>query len=230
MSTAAVTANSPSTTHLDGIGDRPALAPNLEPVALAAVGLPAGTWGVVTWADDEPALYGDAHQNVISAKRAASSAAGLPGVGRVYLVRRCPVAVTVYALSYPDRGSMLGSLAIDDEGGHPTYADAWHHLMFSITGDPTHDDDHAHTLLEAWRQAHGLPASATALAVIIAVTDAHRDPLAYLNAYVRVLGGNLHADALAAHRADTQHVPAAEVDKHVREIAAALGKRHARTA
>lgn len=227
------------TVSLDGIGDRPALAAELHPVALCAAltmsppgrpAMPAGTWGVVVWpADtDTPTLAVAGRQSVIIAHRLADLAATANPTDRVYLVRRCPVAVTVHSLTYPHRGHLLGSLPVDANEAS-RYAGAWHHAMNSASGDNLRDEQHAHNLLETWRRAHGLTAGTSAVDIITAVAAAPRTPLEYLNAYCMVLSGALHADAETTHRAATQHVPAHLLDDRVRAIADQFSARYATT-
>lgn len=228
------TANAPTPTiHLDGIGEVPALPEELHPVAaIAAVelpaGLPIGTWGVVAWpaGADTPTLVERNHQTVIAARRYADRIVTTWGTNRVYLVRRCPTAVTVHSLAYPNRGHLLGSLEADAGA----YADAWNHAMCGVTGDPLRDGQHAQSLIAAWRRAHGLPAATSALDVVHAVTGSPLSPMEYLNAYCLVLAGNLHADAVTAHRAADQHVAPELVDDRVRQLGDQLRERYSRTA
>lgn len=200
------------TVYLHGIGHVPALAPEMHPVGLAAAeALPTGTWGVVAWpaGNPVPTLVESDRPSVIHAQRLAADIARAWDTDRVYLVRRCPVAVTVHSRVYPDAGHLLGSLPVAADG-YDKYRDAWHHILHSSTGDPQRDSAHVRNIEAAWRLAHGIAESAPPVDVVNAVAGGPLPAGVYLTAYIAVLAGNLHADAqnrpAATHRPDYQVV------------------------
>jgi hypothetical protein len=189
-----------ATVHLEGIGDVPALPDHLHPVAALAAYMAARTWGVVAWAPNtDPELVESGKPNGIVADRLA--AAYVPEWGqRVYLVYRCPRAVTVHTRDISHPGHLLGSLpaGADVVGA----ASGWRHVLADFTGDPGHDTDHNALIFETWRRAHELPADATGEDVLTALAEPLPDRV-YLVTYTRLIFEGLHEHA--GHRTTPTH-------------------------
>lgn len=179
------------TVELPGFGAVPALPEELEPVALAAAEISAGTWGVVAWpmGDAAPRVIESDRQNPLWAARLGADLARSWRTDQVWLVRRMPGAVTVHTLDYAHPGNTLGTMLVEPAGAD-TYPDAWQHVLDSNTGDPDRDGLRRRSIFEAWRDAHGFAATASALDVITAATATPCEPLRYQRAYVLIVAAS----------------------------------------
>jgi hypothetical protein len=100
-----------ATITFEGAGPVPALPAELRPVALAARDLTARTWGVVIWPDDEPTLVAGGQASGVAAARLADVLADTYGHA-VFVVYRCPTAVTVHTRDVGHPRNTLGTLAV----------------------------------------------------------------------------------------------------------------------
>jgi hypothetical protein len=103
-----------ATITFDAAGVVPALPTELYPVALAAVDLPVRTWGVVVW-PDEPTLAAGGMAHSVAATQLAEVLTGSYGPA-VYVVYRCPAAVTVHTIDTGHAHNTLGTLTVE---AHP---------------------------------------------------------------------------------------------------------------
>jgi hypothetical protein len=105
-----------ATITFEGAGPVPALPAELRPVALAARDLTARTWGVVIWPDDEPTLVAGGQASSVAAARLADVLADTYGHA-VFVVYRCPTAVTVHTRDVGHPRNTLGTLDVPGQPG-----------------------------------------------------------------------------------------------------------------
>lgn len=103
------------TTTIESAGAVPALPEELHPIAHAARDLPARTWGVAIWPDEQPTLAAAGLPNSVVAAKMAAILAAWYGQA-VFVVYRCPTAVTVHTRDMGHRPNTLGTLPV---AGHP---------------------------------------------------------------------------------------------------------------
>jgi len=103
------------TTTIESAGAVPALPGELHPVARAACDLTIRTWGVVVWPDQAPTLIAGCLPSCIAAGKLADALVGWYGQA-VFVVYRCPTAVTVHTRDISHPRNTLGTLAV---AGHP---------------------------------------------------------------------------------------------------------------
>jgi hypothetical protein len=98
------------TITLDSAGAVPALPENLHAVALAARDIPARTWGVVACPDDgAPVLQIGGLPNSVAAGRRAHALTIAYGPA-LFVVYRCPNAVTVHGVHPEHAHNLFGTL------------------------------------------------------------------------------------------------------------------------
>lgn len=191
----------PTTITLAGPGTVPALPPNLYPIAYAAASLPTRTWGVVLCPDNAPTLETPDGCTQVAAGKLAVVLAGSYGKLGVFVVYRCPTAVTVHTPHIEHRGNTIGTLAIDQAAAETTLV-GWRH---AIALQRTAERDHL--VLAAVRAAHGLPAGVSDGSVLLHALRHPLPDLAYLVAYIRILGNReaLHEHAITEDRRRRTH-------------------------
>ncbi len=193
------------TIDLPGNGPVPALAENLHPVAVAAVDLPSGTYGVVAWNGQRPALLNSpAGLSTCAARNMAVAFRDLHGIP-VWIVRRTVYAVTVFRPELGEPGYLLGSvLAPRPASLRPADPSAqyWESMTNYVAHDAAAQHDHDANVVEAMRRAHRLGERVTSARVY---TTALLNPLPaemYIRAYVRVVEEGTRRDShlYATHR------------------------------
>lgn len=185
-----------TTATLELAGTVPALPAELIPVAEAARDLPVRTWGVVIWPDQQPTLAAGELGNQIVAGRLAEVLAGTYGQA-VFVVYRCPTAVTVHTSQVGRRGNTLGTMTVR--------TDQQLHTRWSQLVQWQSSAERDALIIDAMRHAHHLPAGTTAGQVLLYALGHPIDQVGYLTAYAEILAGGLHAYAEREHRREHTH-------------------------
>lgn len=198
------------TIELAGVGPVPALPAQLHPVALAAKDTPARTWSVVACPDDgPPTLQAAGLPNSVTAGHLAQALTKVYGPD-VFVVYRCPTAVTVHTAHPEHANNLRGTLNMAASAGAQTVT-RWRHILMAAR--TTERDG---LVVEAIRHAHGLSAATTAGELLLHALLNPIDEDAYVHAYAHLLGERvaLHEHAVREHRAELTHrAPAAGEDE-----------------
>lgn len=162
------------------------------PVAEAAHPLPAGSYGVVVWAEGRPELAASpVGMSTVAAAELADAYRGMQGY-RVFVVRRGRDCVTVHTPDMAHAGNLLGTtpapVAAPMVTNAPTTQDAyWVTLINRVMHDDAAQADHDANILAAMRRVHQLDASVPGPTVWAVALRSPRDGAAYVDAFTALL-------------------------------------------
>lgn len=166
-----------ATIQLAGVGAVRALPERLHPVALAAEGMAVRTWGVVSVPDDGPPVLERDELTMLGAAELGNLLAESFGPA-VYVVYRCPTAVTVHTRDMSHRPNLLGTLTVQT---NPQIRGEWTRILH-LRQYAARDAE----VVAAFREAHHLAADATDGQVLLYALRNPLPDLDYVTAYARL--------------------------------------------
>lgn len=166
------------------------------PVAEAAHPLPAGSYGVVVWAEGRPKLAAaPIGMSTVAACELADAYRGLSGC-RAFVVRRGSDCVTVHTPDMAHPGNLIGTTPApltERASNAPTTEDAyWLTLVNRIMHDRAAQDDHDANITTAMRRVHGLSDTVPPAEVWSVMLRAPRDGRDYVRAFIELLYAGEH--------------------------------------